>query len=187
VGLEWYAFMAQTSVSPTIPKGTLSFVSFARTRNPQPVLMIYVSIETAIHLAHLPVEEVQSLLEEHYIPKLPNYCASNPACSIISLDRSTWSADPLTGNGSYTHIPAGSDTGDRNMRAMATRILDAGAGAGLWFAGEHTSKTEVINGRKYSTMATVTGAYKSGERAAKQVLDGLFGSSCKMCMQVSEK
>jgi hypothetical protein len=55
------------------------------------------------------------------------------------------------------------------MRILSQKILSAGDG-GVWFAGEHTADTEIIDGLKYTTMATVTGAYKSGERAANHVL-----------------
>ena len=55
------------------------------------------------------------------------------------------------------------------MKVLSERILPAGNG-GIWFAGEHTADTEVIDGVKYTTMATVTGAYKSGERAANHVV-----------------
>jgi hypothetical protein len=56
------------------------------------------------------------------------------------------------------------------MKILSEKAMDAGDGGGVWFAGEHTADTEVIEGENYTTMATVTGAYKSGERAAKRVL-----------------
>ena len=57
------------------------------------------------------------------------------------------------------------------MKILGERIMSAGEGeGGVWFAGEHTADTEVIDGEKYTTMATVTGAYKSGERAGKHIL-----------------
>lgn len=91
---------------------------------------------------------------------------------IRDLECSTWSQEELSGFGSYTHIPAGSDTGNENMKILSEKILDTGEeGGGVWFAGEHTADTEVIDGRNYTTMATVTGAYKTGERAAKKVLE----------------
>ena len=96
----------------------------------------------------------------------------NPACQISEVDSSEWSRDPLSGFGSYTHIPVGSDTGDENMRVLAERIFSTADGmGGVWFAGEHTADTEIIDGVKYTTMATVTGAYKSGTLAANRVLE----------------
>lgn len=111
------------------------------------------------------------MLQTYYIPYLPNYDAENPACQIIDVDCSLWSQDELSGFGSYTHIPKRSDSGNENMKILSEKILSAGKdGGGVWFAGEHTADTEVIDGLNYTTMATVTGAYKTGERAAKYIL-----------------
>lgn len=110
------------------------------------------------------------MLQTHFIPLLPNYDVVNPACQILEVDSSSWSQDPLAGFGSYTHIPVGSDTGDEDMEILSEKVLDAGDG-GIWFAGEHTANTELRNGLEYSTMGTVTGAYKSGERAGIKVLE----------------
>jgi hypothetical protein len=55
------------------------------------------------------------------------------------------------------------------MKILSEKIMDAGDG-GIWFAGEHTADTEMIDEVKYTTMATVTAAYKTGERAANHVI-----------------
>jgi len=92
------------------------------------------------------------------------------------VDSTEWSQDPLSGFGSYTHIPVGSDMGDENMKVLGERVLStAGGMGGVWLAGEHTAGTEVRDGVKFSTMATVTGAYKSGTRAANLVLQHYEG------------
>jgi monoamine oxidase len=169
IGLEFYRFTSLLSTKGTLPPGNLNFFSLARIHTPQPVFGIFISTELAKYLVSLPKEELMSMLQTFYIPHLPNYDKNNPACQILELEHSSWSQDPFSGFGSYTHIPAGSDTGDGNMKVLSERILPAGNG-GIWFAGEHTADTEVIDGVKYTTMATVTGAYKSGERAANHVI-----------------
>ena len=117
-----------------------------------------------------PKSDLKAMLQTNYIPLFPNYDARNPACRILDVVSSAWSQDELSGFGSYTHIPVGSDTGDENMRLLSEMILPAGENGGIWFAGEHTADTEIINGLKFSTMATVTGAYKTGERAGNHIL-----------------
>jgi hypothetical protein len=169
IGLEFYRFSSLLVTAGTLPRGTLSFFSLARIHNPQPVFGIFVSTTLAKYLVSLPKTDLKAMLQTYYIPHLPNYDKNNPACQILELDHSSWSQDPLSGFGSYTHIPVGSDSGDGNMKVLSERILPAGNG-GIWFAGEHTADTEVIEGVKYTTMATVTGAYKSGERAANHVI-----------------
>ena len=169
IGLEFYRFPSYLSTKRVLPRGALNFFSLARVHNPQPVFGVYAATELAKFLTTLPKDELKSMLQEFYVPHLPNYDAKNPACEILELNCTGWSQDPFAGYGSYTHIPTGSDTGDENMRILSERILPAGEG-GIWFAGEHTASTEIIDGEKYTTMATVTGAYKSGERAANHIL-----------------
>jgi Flavin containing amine oxidoreductase len=166
-GIEWYHFKSHLD---QFPNGFLNFISLARTHHPIPVFGIFVATDFAKFLVLKSKEDLKIMLETYYIPHLPNYDAKNPACQILQVDCSTWSQDPLSGFGSYTHIPRGSDSGNENMRILSERILSAGNGGGVWFAGEHTADTEIIGGLNYSTMATVTGAYKTGERAGKNIL-----------------
>ena len=63
------------------------------------------------------------MLQTNYIPMLPNYDAKNPACQILNVDSSAWSQDELSGFGSYSHIPVGSETGDQNMKVLSEKIL----------------------------------------------------------------
>jgi monoamine oxidase len=168
-GIDFYRFTSLQSTASFLPHGTLNFFSLARIHDPQPVFGVYVSTDLAKYLVALPREDLKSILQTYYIPHLPNYDTDNPACQIISIDSSTWSKDPLSGYGSYTHIPTGSTTGDENMYILSEKILEAGEG-GVWFAGEHTADTQIIEGVQYTTMATVTGAYKTGERAANHVI-----------------
>jgi monoamine oxidase len=169
IGLEFFRFPSLLSTTEEIPRGTLNFYSFARIHNPQPVFGVYASTELGKFLISLPKENLKTILQTHYIPHLPNYEADNPSCQILDIDSSSWCRDPLSGYGSYTHIPAGSETGDENLNILSQKILGAEKW-GIWFAGEHTAQTEIIGGLKYTNMATVTGAYQSGERAAQNVI-----------------
>ena len=131
---------------------------------------IYVSTDLAKYLVAIPKPELKEMLQKYYIPHLPNYNEDDPDCQILEIGSSQWSMDPLSGYGSYTHVPVGETEGDGNMKILGEMIFNAGDG-GVWFAGEHTADTEVIGGDKYTTMATVTGAYKTGERAGMHVLE----------------
>jgi monoamine oxidase len=170
-GLEFYRFSSRDSTAPWhLPPGTLNFFSLSRIHNPHPVFGIFVSTDLAIALVALHPAELCEILQTLYIPHLPNYDAENPACQLLEIDSSTWSQDPYSGFGSYTHVPVGCESGDGNMKILSERIMGEGDHGGIWFAGEHTADTEIIEGVKYTTMATVTGAYKTGQRAANNVI-----------------
>jgi len=156
-----------------MPEGRMTFHSLARTHDPRPVFAIFVATKLGAYLVSQPKEKVKDILQTFYVPSLPNYDAQNPAHRILDIDSSSWSRDEFSGFGSYTYVPAGSDSGDVNMEILSEKILSSGDGGGLWFAGEHTADTEILEGEHYTTMATVAGAYKSGERAAKLVLRDL--------------
>jgi len=171
IGLEFYRFMTLISAThEKMPKGSLNFFSLARIHTPHPAFGIFVSTDLGKFMVSQTKEKLKQILEEYYIPHLPNYDASNPACKILEVDSSAWSQDPLSGYGSYTHIPVGSESGDKNMGILSDKITRHWNGA-IWFAGEHTANTELHGGKQYTTMATVTGAYKSGERAGNQILE----------------
>lgn len=94
-----------------------------------------------------------------FYSRLPNYSASSPDCEPSNILATKWQTDPFAGYGSYCNFQVGLKQGDKDIEVMR-----AGAGArGLWFAGEHTSP--------FVALGTTTGAYWSGERAAKQVCD----------------
>ena len=176
IGLEFYRFMTLMSTThEDMPEGSLNFFSLARIHEPHPVFGIFVSTELGKFMVSQTKDKLKKILEEYYIPHLPNYDASNPACKILEVDSSAWSQDPLAGYGSYTHIPVGSEKGDKDLAELTGKITRNYNG-GIWFAGEHTATTEVHEGKWYTTMATVTGAYKSGERAGNQVLHEYRGN-----------
>jgi hypothetical protein len=171
--LEFFRFPSLKSTVHHLPRGSLNFFSLARIHNPQPILGVFVSTELAKFLTSLSKDDLKSILESYYIPQLPNYDAGNPVCSIVEVDCSSWCQNAFSGFGAYTHIPVGSESGDEDMITLSEKILTAGKG-GVWFAGEHTAKTEIIERLKYTTMATVTGAYQSGIRAALNVVESLI-------------
>lgn len=173
IGIDFYRFICPLSMSKEIPKGNLNFFSLARIHKPEPVLGVFIALELAKYLISISKGELRSILQTYYIPHLPNYDAKSPVCQILEVDCTSWSRDELSGFGSFTHIPVGSETGNQDMKILSEKIIDAGDG-GIWFAGEHASDTELVNGLYYTTMATVTGAYKSGERAGNCVLRHYF-------------
>jgi len=169
IGLDFFRFICPLSNNNEVPDGNLNFFSLARTHEPKPIFGVFIALELAKYLTSISKDELKSMLQTYYIPHLPNYNAKSSVCQILEVDCSTWSRDALSGFGSFTHIPVGSETGNQDMTILSEQIIAAGDG-GVWFAGEHTSNTELIDGLYYTTMATVTGAYKSGERAGNCVL-----------------
>jgi hypothetical protein len=173
VGVDFYRFPSLDSTLEFLPRGTLNFFSLARTHVPQPVLGIFAAAKLAQHLVSLPKDDLKSIFQRYYVPSLPNYDVNSPDCAICDVECSAWSLNPLSGYGAYTHIPVGSDSGEEDLEVLSEKIMDAGKG-GIWFAGEHTTKIQVVDGLKYSNMATVTGAFQSGVRAAKDVLGCIY-------------
>jgi len=148
----------------------LNFFSLARTHQPQPVLGVFAASELAEYLVSLSKDALKTIIQQFYIPHFPNYDANNADCQIRDVENSSWSRDPLSGYGAYTHIPVGSDNGEEDLEILSEKIVDAGAG-GILFAGEHATKIQIVDGLKYANMATVTGAFQSGTRAAKDALE----------------
>jgi hypothetical protein len=170
LGLEIFLFSPRPTNKTGIPEGRMTFYSLAKTHDPHPVFAIFAATKLGAYLVSQPKEKVKDILQTFYVPSLPNYDAQDPAHQILDLDSSSWSQDEFNGFGSYTYVPVGSDSTDVSMKILSEKIISGSDGGGLWFAGEHTADTEVLEGEHYTRMATVTGAYKSGERAAKLVL-----------------
>lgn len=172
--IDYFRFICPLSTCEHVPRGTLNFFSLARIHKPEPVFGVFTAVDIAKYLVSLQNDELKSLLQTNYISHLPNYDANNPACQILEVDTTAWSKDPLSGFGSFTHIPVGSDTGVEDMKILSQMIVHAGDGA-VCFAGEHVSEPELIQGLFYTSSGTVNGAYKSGERAANKILDHYSG------------
>lgn len=170
LGPEIYLFPSQLAGKTGMPEGRMTFYSLARTHDPQPVFAIFAATKLGAYLVSQPKEELKKMLQQFYVPSLPNYDAKNPAHQILDVACSSWSRDFFSGFGSYTHMPARSNSGYTSMEILSEKILPAGGGGGLWFAGEHVADIVVFEGERYATMATVTGAYKSGQRAANFVV-----------------
>ncbi|KAI1614668.1 hypothetical protein EDD36DRAFT_418494 [Exophiala viscosa] len=96
-----------------------------------------------------------------YYSRLANYSDHNSSCKPISHFCSSWQLDPLAGKGSYTNIQTGSTQARKDLETLRDGA-GLGESTGLWFVGEHTAPAAYL--------ATVTGAYLSGERVANRIL-----------------
>jgi len=136
----------------------------------QPTLLFYIhgpcgtkvvqSVETLEPHSDNYNKAIDEFAKPHY-SRLPNYSDHNISCKPISHFCSTWQLDPLAGNGSYTNIQTGSTQARKDLEALRDGA-GVGESNGLWFVGEHTATAAYV--------ATVTGAYMSGERVAKRIL-----------------
>lgn len=128
--------------------GHYPFFMSSRTYSPQNVLSTFALGDyAAVHegLTNQAIQaEVLQVLRTHYGSRVP---------APRRLLTTRWSRDPFT-FGSYSYPRLGQRAGDYDQ--LAEPVEDQ-----LFFAGEHTTG-------KYH--ATVHGAYKSGQRAASQVL-----------------
>ncbi|EFY85276.1 flavin containing amine oxidase, putative [Metarhizium acridum CQMa 102] len=107
---------------------------------------------------------------EPFYSRMPNYSAASPACRPTLFLGSQWQNDPFAGYGSYVSFQVGLERADEDLE-----ILRSGGGRGttggnlmgndrgVWFAGEHTAPL--------CGLGTTTGAWWSGERAARDILE----------------
>lgn len=149
-----------------------------------PTLLFYIYGAQSAHivdtLSTLATEkEKNTFLLDFFSPyytRLPNYSPTNPDCTPTCTYATTWLADELAGNGSYSNFQVGLQEGDRDIRVMREGWPDGG----VWLAGEHTAP--------FVALGTATGAYWAGEcvggklveafgRAGRNVDAGVEGKS----------
>ncbi|KID83272.1 Amine oxidase [Metarhizium guizhouense ARSEF 977] len=107
---------------------------------------------------------------EPFYSRMPNYDAASPACRPTLFLGSQWQNDPFAGYGSYVSFQVGLERADEDLKILrsgggrgATGGNLMGNDRGVWFAGEHTAPL--------CGLGTTTGAWWSGERAARDVLE----------------
>lgn len=144
-------------------------ISFSGLPEPfcQPVIMFFVYGQWRRHVTGLVRGMAQESPEYHkilddtfrpYYSKLPNYDPDSLKCKPVALMSTDWQGDQFAGFGSFTNLPTGSGDCLEHFQALREGM---GEDRGIWFAGEHTSPP--------GGLGTVTGAYWSGEVAAKKV------------------
>lgn len=133
-----------------------------------PTLLFYVHGPCAAHIASLVRDRTSSVTHNNkelidfftpYIARLPHYRATDPACTPIAILATAWTNDELAGYGSYSNFQAGLQAGDQDIVVLRQGV----GGRGLWFAGEHTAP--------FDALGTTTGAYLSGERVARRIVE----------------
>ena len=92
-----------------------------------------------------------------YYSRLPGYDDDALECRPCGWHATSWLGDELAGRGSYSNFQTGLGAGDADVEAMRAGCPDRG----LWLAGEHTAP--------FVALGTATGAYWSGESAARRV------------------
>lgn len=103
-----------------------------------------------------------------YFSKLPGYDEKAAECTPAALVATEWSREKWAGYGSYSNFQVGLTKGDEDIIALRDGIPEQK----IWFGGEHTAP---ILG-----LGSVSGAYWSGEDAAKKLIgnfEGLEGKS----------
>jgi hypothetical protein len=110
---------------------------------------------------------------EPYFSLLPHYCKDSPDCIPVSVLATNWVTDELSGYGSYTTFRTGLERGDEDIEIIREGLTDRN----LWFAGEHCAP--------FVALGTVTGAYWSGEAAAKRIAQ-IYGMTAGDLRNLSE-
>jgi Flavin containing amine oxidoreductase len=132
----------------------------------QPIIMFFVYGQWGRYITGLvqgmkqDSEEYYRILDEHFRPyysKLSNYDATSHECKPLEFLSTDWQNDRLAGYGAFSNLPVGSGDCAQHFEALREGM----GNRGIWFAGEHTSPP--------GGLGTVTGAYWSGEDAAKRV------------------
>lgn len=110
-----------------------------------------------------------------YYSRLPNYSSANPDCTPMCTYATTWLADDLAGNGSYSNFQVGLQEGDRDIRVMR----DGWTEGGVWLAGEHTAP--------FVALGTATGAYWAGESVGGRLVEAFGRNGCEIEAGLDEK
>lgn len=108
----------------------------------------------------MPKDELRLALDAFFKPyycKLPNYDEIN--CRPLEILATAWRFDELSGYGSYCNFQVGIDNADKHVEALQSGLPQRR----IWFAGEHVAPLE--------EMGSVAGAYMSGERTAKLIVE----------------
>ncbi|RVD81497.1 uncharacterized protein DFL_009361 [Arthrobotrys flagrans] len=167
-GPSYFIFLADSTASDRKTTAAISLAHIAPPHN-QPTLLFYTHGATSKHLTSIlqfssPQESRSKILSffHPYISKLPNYSPSNPDCVPRDYVSTNWLNDEYAGNGSYTNFPVGLVDGVEDVKVIEEGV----EGWRVWFCGEHTAPL--------LGLASVSGAYWAGERAARRCL-GAFG------------
>ena len=93
---------------------------------------------------------------EPYYSKLPGYAST---CAPLRFLATEWCNDEFAGNGSYSNFQTGMEFAADDVVA----IRDGMPEQHIFFAGEHTAP--------FDGLGTVAGAYTSGERIARRIIE----------------
>ncbi|KAK5170444.1 uncharacterized protein LTR77_005032 [Saxophila tyrrhenica] len=130
-----------------------------------PTLLFYVYGDCAVYIAEIvakaqsDAERDEKLLQffKPYFSLLPNFDPANPDCEPTAVLATAWANDEFAGYCSYSNFQIGLEDGARDIETMRYGMPERH----IWFAGEHTAP--------FDSSGTTTGAYVSGEAAAKRI------------------
>lgn len=114
-------------------------------------------ITTSIRELSGPVREqwLRNFFEPYY-STLPGYTKD---CGPLRFLATEWCNDDLAGNGSYSNFQIGMSDAARDVEAVRHGMPEQH----IYFAGEHTAP--------FDGLGTVAGAYTSGEKIAKRIIE----------------
>ncbi|KAL8827057.1 MAG: hypothetical protein Q9191_003423 [Dirinaria sp. TL-2023a] len=138
----------------------------------QPTLLFYMHGGCAEYITSLAnglspssqeyYDRLQPFFEPYYA-RLPNYDAASSDCIPKSILATNWQNDEFAGYGSYTNFQISHEDEavllDKDIETLRHGLPERN----IWFAGEHTAP--------FVALGTVTGAYWSGETAARRILN----------------
>lgn len=127
------------SSSPPTSSWSQNVVSLSHLPSPHahPTLLFYIHGDCATHIVNsiatlppnsAPYNDTLIAFAQPFYSLLPNYHANRPECAPTALLCTTWQADKLAGNGSYSNFQVGLTHADKDIEVMR----DSG---GLWRGG----------------------------------------------------
>lgn len=151
---EWIGY------APQNPKETIDIMNYYKV-NKAPVLLMFTAGSLAEHMETWNDEKIvaymMNILHKIYGKNVPNP---------LSYSITRWNRDPFA-YGSYSFLPQGEKL--NHFQILAEPVLNR-----LFFAGEATSNTDP---------ATVHGAYETGIRAAREVMEVMTEKSASRLQQ----
>ena len=93
---------------------------------------------------------------EPYYSRLPGY---GKTCAPLRFLATEWCNDEFAGNGSYSNFQVGMTNAAHDVEAIRHGMPEKH----IYFAGEHTAPVDGLG--------TVAGAYTSGEKVARRIIE----------------
>ncbi|KAK9477696.1 hypothetical protein V1514DRAFT_295665 [Lipomyces japonicus] len=144
-------------------KWPMTAISIAHLPEPyaQNVLLFYLYGDMSIAFLNLRTDNEKINFFQPFYSRIPGFDKTNKLHSPNAVLSTSWSQDQFAGFGSYSNFQIGLTDGENDIDTLRAGFPEQR----VWLAGEHCTTP--------SLLATIGGAYESGQHAAELVVGSL--------------